>query len=469
MTRGSIPQSSSPSTSAAASSAAPSTSSKGWFKRTLLACTVALFGGAAALGMVPHPDVTDLPPVRQIQSELTLASNQMHVSESTPAPYISETRIRPGDTLAAVLQRLDLDVPGLQVFLTHDPSARSIYKLYPGRVVQAATDEQGNLQWLRYIHTPGNEADGQIVTRMLNVAAQGDSFKAEEITEATARETRVAIGTIRSSLFAATDAAGVPDSVTLQMADILSSKIDFLRDLRQGDQFRVVYETRSHDGHYAGAGRVLALEFISEGKSHNAVWFDPDGKHGSYYDFDGSNLKGAFLLTALKFTRISSTFGMRMHPIHGRWIGHKGVDYAAPSGTPIHSVADGTVEFAGWQNGYGNIVVIKHFGKLSTAYGHQSAFAEGLRKGDKVAQGQVIGYVGQTGWATGPHLHYEFRIDDQQVDPLSVDLPVARPLDPNEAQQFAKAVAPYRAQIELLTQLQQTAPVDGPETSLAAR
>ena len=162
-----------------------------------------------------------------------------------------------------MLQRLELDAPELQTFLTHDASARSIYKLYPGRSVQAATDEDGNLIWLRYIHTPGNETDGQVVTRMLHVAPAGNSYKAEEITESTDRQTRVAVGTIRSSLFGATDAAGIPDSVTLQMADILSAKIDFLRDLRQGDQFRVVYEVRSHDGRYAGAGRVLALEFIN--------------------------------------------------------------------------------------------------------------------------------------------------------------------------------------------------------------
>lgn len=357
-----------------------------------------------------------------------------------------------------MLQRLELDSPGLQAFLTHDASARSIYKLYPGRSVQAATDAEGQLIWLRYIHTPGNEAEGQVVTRMLHVARTDDGYKAEEITENTDRQTRVAVGTIRSSLFGATDAAGIPDSVTMQMADILSAKIDFLRDLRQGDQFRVVYEVRSHDGRYAGAGRVLALEFINGGKTYSAVWFSPDNKTGSYYDFDGTSLRGAFLRTALKFSRISSTFGMRMHPIHKTWTGHKGVDYAAPSGTPIHTTADGTVEFAGWQNGYGNVVIIKHHGKYSTLYAHQSRIAAGITKGAKVSQGQLIGYVGATGWATGPHLHYEFRVDNQPIDPLSVDLPVARTLEPAEVRAFNQAVTPYKQQIQLLTQFQQTLP-----------
>lgn len=430
----------------------------GLFSRTLIVTALGLFAGAAALGMVQQPDRSEIPPSRLIRSPLPLSAEQVEVSAPSAAPYISETRIRPGDTLSAVLQRLELDSPQLQGFLTHDASARSIYKLYPGRAVQAATDADGNLVWLRYIHTPGNESDGQVVTRMLQVEPAGDGYKAREITEDTDRQTRVAVGTIRSSLFGATDAAGIPDSVTMQMADILSAKIDFLRDLRQGDQFRVVYEVRSHDGRYAGAGRVLALEFINNGKAYNAVWFSADGKNGSYYDFDGTSLRGAFLRTALKFSRISSTFGMRMHPIHKTWTGHKGVDYAAPAGTPIHATADGTVEFAGWQNGYGNVVILKHYGKYSTVYAHQSRIAAGLRKGDKIAQGQLIGYVGSTGWATGPHLHYEFRVDNQPVDPLSVDLPVARALEPAEQRAFAQAVAPYKQQIQLLTEFQQTLP-----------
>ncbi|OZI55552.1 M23 family metallopeptidase [Bordetella genomosp. 5] len=452
-----------------ASRAEPSSRGAALVRRTLVVSALGLFAGAAALGMVQQPDHASLPPMRLINSELPLESSQVQISETpaVDAPYISETRIRSGDTLAAVLQRLEISENGLQAFLTHDASARSIYKLYPGRAVQAATDTDGKLVWLRYIHTPGNETGGQVYTKMLQVEPAGTGFKAEELTENTELQTRVAVGTIRSSLFGATDAAGIPDSITLQMADILSAKIDFLRDLRQGDQFRVVYETRSHDGRYAGAGRLLAVEFINGGKTYSAVWFSADNKSGSYYDFDGTSLRGAFLRTALKFTRISSTFGMRMHPIHRTWTGHKGVDYAAPTGTPIHSTADGTVDFAGWQNGYGNVVIVKHHGKFSTLYAHQSRIAPGLKKGDKIAQGELVGYVGSTGWATGPHLHYEFRVDNQPIDPLSVDLPVARTLEPSEARAFAKAVEPYKQQIQLLTQLQTTLPEA--TTSVAAR
>jgi len=437
----------------------PITKRAKFFRGVLVASALGLFAAAAAVGMVPQSDLGNLPPSQLVQSVMTLTPDEYQVSANADAPYISEARIRPGDTLAAVLQRLELDDDKLQVFLTHDPSARSIYKLYPGRSVQAATDESGKLLWLRYIHTPGNETDGQVVTRYLNVVPSGDGYKAEEVTQNTDRQTRVAVGTIRSSLFAATDEAGVPDSVTMQMADILSAKIDFLRNLRQGDEFRVVYEVRSHDGRYAGAGRVLALEFKNSDKVYTAVWFGPEGSNtGAYYGFDGTSLRGAFLRTALKFSRISSTFGMRMHPIHKTWTGHKGVDYAAPSGTPIHSTSDGTVEFAGTQNGYGNVVIIKHDSKYSTLYAHQSRIAEGIRKGARVTQGEVIGYVGMTGWATGPHLHYEFRVNNEPIDPLSVDLPVARSLEGNDKAAFAKLAAGYRQQIELLAKFQQAMP-----------
>lgn len=416
---------------------------------------IGLFGAAAAIGMVQQPDHLTLPPQTKIESVLPLSQNDYHVSEMPAASYIAETRIRRGDTLAAVLQRLELDAPGLQSFLTHDASARSIYKLYPGRSFQAATDENGKLVWLRYVHTPGSETEGDIVTKMLEVRPQDTGYVAQEITENTDRDVRVAVGTIQSSLFGATDAAGIPDSITLQMADVLSAKVDFLRDLRQGDQFRVVYETRSHQGRFAGAGRLLAVEFTNQGKTHNAVWFNGDGR-GAYYDFEGTNLRGTFLRTALKFSRISSTFGMRQHPIHGRWMGHKGVDYAAPTGTPIYSTADGVVDFAGTQSGYGNVVIVKHSDKYTTLYAHQSRMAEGIRKGTRVAQGDLLGYVGQTGWATGPHLHYEFRINGQPVDPLAADLPIASTLDDEKVRKFQAAVQPYKQHIAMLAQMQTT-------------
>lgn len=422
--------------------------------RSLLLAAGGLFLTAAALAVVkpntpPEPiyqakTILDLPPVN--------AS-----ADNKPAPYIAATRIHRGDTLAELLQRLGVNEKGLLPFLTHNEDARSIYKLYPGRIVKAALDADGNMQWFRYIHTPGTKTDGTVASAWLEVRPDGNgNFTASELSKNANLETHVAEGEITFSLFGAADKARIPDAIVTEMVNILSSRIDFYKDLRKGDKFRVVYDAYTADGANVGAGRIRALEFINKGKSYSAVWFRTDEGKGGYYDFSGASLKGAFLRNSIKFTRISSRFGMRKHPIHQRWIGHKGVDYAAPSGTPIHATSDGTVEFIGQQRGYGNVIILKNFGKYSTLYAHQSRFAKGLKRGDKVEQGQVIGYVGQTGWATGPHLHYEFRINKQPVDPLSVDLPVAQSLEKYDEAAFKQVVAKYQPQIQMLTKLQES-------------
>ncbi|WP_424265204.1 peptidoglycan DD-metalloendopeptidase family protein [Castellaniella sp.] len=419
--------------------------------RSLLFAAGGLFLTAAALAVVKPT----APPEPIFQARQTLDLPPMGHDAHNAAPYIASTRIRRGDTVSDLLHRLGVSEDGLLTFLTHEESARSIYKLYPGRTVQAALDDQGNMVWLRYAHTPGSSAKSGIESAWLEIRPDGHgNFTARERTVAAVQETRVAEGEISSSLFGAADQAQLPDAITLEMVDILGSRIDFLKDLRKGDRFRIVYDAYMHDGEEVGAGRIRALEFINKGKTYSAVWFQGAQGQGSYYDFSGASLKGAFLRTAIKFTRISSRFGMRMHPIHKKWTGHKGVDYAAPSGTPIHATADGTVEFIGQQNGYGNVIILKNFGKYSTLYAHQSRFAKGLKKGAHVQQGDLIGYVGQTGWATGPHLHYEFRINNQPVDPLAVDLPVARPLDGADQKAFQTLVARYQPQMNMLARLQ---------------
>ena len=419
--------------------------------RSLLFAAGGLFLTAAALAVVkpgPQPE-----PVFQARQTLDLPPLDTHTDEDAQ-PYIASTRIRRGDTVADILNRLGVREDGLLAFLTHDEHARSIYKLYPGRTVQAGLDEQGRMVWLRYAHTPATTAKSGVNSAWLEVRPADDGFSAHERSTAAVLETRIAEGEITSSLFGAADTAGVPDAITMEMVDILGSRIDFLKDLRKGDRFRIVYDAYMHDGEEVGSGHIRALEFINGSKTYSAVWFQQGQQPGGYYDFSGASLKGAFLRTAIKFTRISSRFGMRMHPIHKKWVGHKGVDYAAPSGTPIHATADGTVEFIGQQRGYGNVIILKNFGKYSTLYGHQSRFAKGLKKGDRVQQGQLIGYVGSTGWATGPHLHYEFRINNTPVDPLSVDLPVARTLEAGDRKAFQSVVATYQPQIELLARLQ---------------
>ena len=405
------------------------------------------------LNIVPVPAPVEVATIEQAPEE---------------TPYITETRIRSGDTLATVLKRLDISDSDLLQFLTREPKARSVYRLIVGRSVQAATNDNGDLLWVRYYHTPNAETNGPGVAKTLQISATKNGFEAEELLQPLETHVEVAVGTIRSSLFAATDIAGIPDGITLQMADVLSNKVDFLRGLRTGDQFRVVYETRTIGGRNAGTGRVLALEFVNDGKTHNAVWFSPDGESGSYYNLEGESMRGAFLRNALKFSRISSTFGMRKLPGLQAWSGHHaGVDYAAPTGTPIHATADGTVDFVGWKNGYGNTVILKHHSRITTLYAHKSRFAAGLKAGMKVSQGDLIGYVGSTGWSTGPHLHYEFRVADKPIDPLTAtaNMPTAKPLAPEHREQFAQVVAPYKQQLQVLAKFQEAVP----ETSNVAR
>lgn len=422
--------------------------------RSMLIAASGLFLTAAALAVV-QPST---PPqnIEQARQTLDLPPLDADVGPAG-APYIAATRIRRGDTVSDLLNRLGVSEKGLLNFLVQDPGARSIYKLFPGRTVKAALDDNGNMLWFRYAHTPGASTVDGVNSAWLEIRPQADGgFEAEEVTVAAARETRVAEGEITSSLFGAADQAGVPDAITMEMVEILGSRIDFLKDLRKGDRFRIVYDAYMHDGEEVGSGHIRALEFINNTKTYSAVWFSNAGGQGGYYDFDGASLKGAFLRNAIKFTRISSRFGMRKHPIHKKWTGHKGVDYAAPAGTPIRATADGTVEFIGRQGGYGNVIILKNFGQYSTLYAHQSRFAKGLKKGSRVQQGQLIGYVGSTGWATGPHLHYEFRIGGKPVDPLAVDLPVARTLEDADRPAFNEVVRRYQPQIKMLARLQES-------------
>jgi murein DD-endopeptidase MepM/ murein hydrolase activator NlpD len=232
----------------------------------------------------------------------------------------------------------------------------------------------------------------------------------------------MASGTIRSSLFAASDEARIPDSIAVQIAEIFAVDIDMHRELRRGDTFSVVYEALSADGEpitwSQGTGRVLAAEFVNGGKTHQAVWYRDANGRGAYFDFSGQSKKRAFLASPMEFSRVTSGFAMRFHPILQTQRAHLGVDYAAPTGTPVRTVGDGLVEFAGWQNGYGNVVQIRHTNDRSTVYAHLSRID--VRKGQRIEQGQRIGAVGTTGWSTGPHLHFEFRVNGQHQDPLRI-------------------------------------------------
>jgi len=425
--------------------------------KTALGLTVAgLLVAAGAFAMV-QPSKSVLPDQQLVADSFTLPLPVAAPALETAATdeYRLETRIQSGDTIASILSRLDVAEQGLMGFITANKDTRkAAHRLVPGRTVQASLDANGAMNWVRYIHTPGKEDNGAFVTEYLELVKNPDgSFAAEEKVADTESQTNIAAGRITSSLFGATDAAGVPDGVTMQIAEILGGRLDFVRDIREGDEFRVIYETRTFEGRPAGAGRVLAVEFINANKRFEALWFEPKEGSGGYYDADGKSLRGAFLRSAIPFTRISSKFGMRKHPIHKLWRSHNGIDFAAPTGTPIRATGDGVVQSIGTQGGYGKTIVLRHPNNISTLFAHQSQFAKGLKQGDRVSQGQIIGYVGSTGWSTGPHLHYEFRNKNKPVDPLGIKMPEAIVLDGQQKLQFAETALPLREQLQKLAVL----------------
>ncbi len=424
---------------------------------------VALFGGAVAAFAVADGDQR-IPLSRRITEDLGAPDTraQLEALAGRDDVFVAEERIRRGDTIGTLFSRLGVSDGQAEAFLRTAPGARVLAQLKPGRLVQVRVDEDGALQSLRsQASIDGRDPAAAPSAHAMVVERHGDAFVARDEASANERRVELVSGEIRSSLFAATDAAGLPDGMATQIAEIFSGDIDFYRDLRRGDRFRVVYESYYQNGEFVRSGRILAIEFVNGGKSHAALWYGGaqggDAQSdavapisGHYYGFDGRSLRRAFLRTPLEFTRISSGFGGRLHPIANVWRQHTGVDYAAPQGTPVRTTADGVVDFAGVKNGYGNVVVVKHQGVYSTLYGHLSAFASGLKRGQHIEQGRLVGYVGMTGWATGPHLHYEFRIADHATNPLTAVLPDAPPIARGELPAFRSVAQRFDRQIALL-------------------
>ncbi|PRC91566.1 M23 family metallopeptidase [Solimicrobium silvestre] len=411
--------------------------------------TLVAFGAA---GVAPlAPDASDLP-VRQIVEQLQIPTleAQMQALEESDQQFIHEEKVQRGDTLASLLQRLGVDDAAANTFIKSDNTARLVMQQKAGKTVRAQTNEDGELQWLQTNISDNRDNLSQVKNITITRQDGTDTFKVAEASTALERHIEMHTGEITSSLFAATDAAQIPDAVASQLVDMFSTNIDFKSDLRRGDHFQLVYETFWQNGEMVSTGKVLAGEFNNAGRSYQSVWFDDAPGTGGYYGFDGKSMKKAFLKSPIAFTRISSGFSMRVHPISGQWKQHTGVDFAAPTGTPIRASADGVVDVAGPSGGYGNLVVLKHWGSYSTAYGHMSRFAAGMRKGVKVQQGDIIGYVGSTGWATGPHLHYEFRVNNKAQDPLKIKVEQAQTLTAVNQPRFNTTVQDVQHRFALL-------------------
>ena len=404
-----------------------------------IAIIAALAGGGivAAFGFAPGTTL-DTVATERIVRELPLPAI---ASPASKDGFWREERVRRGDTLGQVLARLGADDPDAWNFLNTSATARPLYQLRPGKALRLETDASGRMVALRYTLPSGEQ---------LAIDRSGEELLARSL--APQNDVRLVLRSneINSSLFAAADAVGVPDAVTIQLADVFSGDIDFHHDLRRGDRFSVVYEMRYVDGEPVAAGKIVAAEFVNKGVARRAfLWRGADDSDG-YYAEDGKSLRKAFLRSPVAFTRITSGFSLaRFHPFLQIWRAHKGVDFAAPTGTPVRAAGDGRIAVVARQTGYGNVVMIQHAGAYSTVYAHLSRFAAGLKPSAVVHQGEVIGYVGQTGWATGPHLHYEFRVDNVQRNPMTIALPNAQPIAANELAPYAAQVTPLAAELTL--------------------
>lgn len=407
-----------------------------------------LFGIYAAFGIVPQT-ITGTIETETVIEELTLPiAEDLNISaEAASQNFWYKDFVRRDDTLQSLLNRLNIRNREAYDFVRSNSVASQIASsLIPGRQIEAVTDGEGNLINLEY-----QLAADQYISIKKSTDNHTDNYEAEQIQRQLEVRPILKSAKITSSLFGATDAANIPDSVAIQLADIFESEINFHTDLRNGDQFNVIYEGSYHQGALLKTGEVLAAEFVNKGKTYRAIGFKDNDGRMQYFTPEGKSLHKSFLRSPLEFTRVSSGFSLaRYHPVLQRVRAHKGVDMAAPTGTRVKASGDATVSFVGRKGGYGNVIVLKHNQGISTVYGHLSRFAPGLRVGKKVSQGEIIGFVGMTGVATGPHLHYEFLLNGQHRDPMKVALPKANPIDSSKRAEFEQLSQQLSAQLLLL-------------------
>ena len=437
-------------------------------KRITTGLAVLLLGtGVTAFGVAPlAPDAADLPVRQVLEAVQTLSpqSAQAHIEALSDFNFklFRTESTRSSDTASALLKRLNLDDAAADAFLRSDPNAKLILTGRPGKNVTVESSDSQQLLKLNMRWPTDNEQVFQRLVIERSSVADGPRFISRIETAAYTRSAQLASATIQTTLFGAIDDARIPDDIGVQIAEIFSSDIDFRRALRKGDRFNVVYETLQADGETMRTGRVLSAEFVNAGRPYQAMWFQPPGVDaagaplkGGYYTLDGQSLRRAFLSSPVEFSRISSGFSMRFHPVLQTWRAHNGTDFAAATGTPARTVGDGVVAFAGVQNGFGNVVFIKHQNNHETVYAHLSKI--NVQQGQSVSQGQVIGLVGSTGWATGPHLHFEVRVNGVQQDPMAtakqsdvVPVPVAAQA------QFRQLANGFRNQLQAAATINQT-------------
>jgi murein DD-endopeptidase MepM/ murein hydrolase activator NlpD len=360
---------------------------------------------------------------------------------ATPAndPSHKSLTVSKGDTLSTLFSKVGLSTNDLHDAINSSKDAKRFSNLDIGQVLEFDLSTNGQLKRLQ-------SKLNDLETISLDKTAQGYAFKRELIKPDL--RTAYTHGTINSSLSQSAQRAGLSHSLTMDMANVFGYDIDFSEDIRQGDEFEVVYEQKIINDKVVGTGNILSARFTNRGKTYTAVRYTNKQGSSSYYTADGNSMRKAFIRSPVDFARISSGFSMgRMHPILNKIRAHKGIDYAAPRGTPIKAAGDGKVMLAGRQGGYGNVVIIQHGNSYKTLYGHMQGFANGVRTGSSVKQGQIIGYIGTTGLSTGPHLHYEFQVNGVHVNPLSIKTAMADPIAKTEKQRFLQQSQPLMARM----------------------
>ncbi len=371
----------------------------------------------------------------------SIAQAEHDTARAPDAAPLAVVTIRAGDTLGAIFARLGLKPQEVGAVIGL-PAAGVLTRLTPGRTIRIHTDAGGRLAELRYELDAGSGLHVKHTDTGLHAAIETRDLETR---------TRYVAGGIESSLFDAGQQAGLADAQILKLVEIFGWDIDFALDLRKGDAFAAIYEEQYWHGAKVADGGVVAAEFVNQGRVYRAVRHLARDGEVSYYSPEGLSLRRAFLRTPVKFSRISSRFSTaRLHPVLGSWRAHRGVDYAAAPGTPVLATADGRVNLAGSHGGYGNAVVIRHGGAYSTLYAHLSRFERGIRAGSAVKQGQVVGYVGRTGLATGPHLHYEFQVGGVHVDPLKFKQPATEPINPAQRDEFLRQARHWLARLDQL-------------------
>ena len=374
------------------------------------------------------------------------------VNNLTPKQW-REFKVKSGDNLARLFKRANIKPQQLDELMKSGDAVKTLTKIFPKDIVRVLSDDEGGLQALRYdidhkSYLMVERENGELVAKTYNHQIE-------------TRNTHGS-GVIKSSLFLAAQEAGISQNIIMELANIFGWDIDFVLDIRKGDSFTVLYEELFRDGEKISNGKILAAEFINDGKTYRAVRYtNPQTSNSEYYTADGKSMRKAFLRTPVNFSRISSRFTVsRYHPVLHKVRSHKGVDYAAKSGTPVYAAGDGKVIFKGKKGGYGKVMIVQHGSKYTTLYAHLKTYNRKLKKGSKVKQGQTIAYVGQTGLATGPHLHYEFRVNGVHRNPLTVKLPASSPVPKQHLADFELSTTPMFSQLDLLTLSQQVALAD---------